>query len=144
MPLHSKHGTIPAWSGRQRSATVPYFYRYTIFISESLNKIIMTILLHPTFIMITAVILMQVLQVMRNLWFDVPLLTDGTSTETETENLNLLQSHPRCGLTSGGREECWWGCDRKTVGGLLYFTVIFIIELQLSVILIHRLLSMKN
>ena len=90
----------------------------------------MNIFLNPAFVMITAAILMQVLQVMRNLWFDVPLLTDGTSTETETENLNLLQSHPRCGLTSGGREECWWGCDRQSNG--FYFTVIFVIELQLS------------
>ena len=64
----------------------------------------MNIFLNPAFVMITAAILMQVLQVMRNLWFDVPLLT---------VTIDLLQSHPRCGLTSGGREECWWGCDRK-------------------------------
>ena len=78
----------------------------------------MSIFLNPIFILTTA-FMAFVTQVMWNNWFDVPLLTDGTSTETETEtavtrNLNLLQSHPRCGLTSGGREECWWGCDRRT------------------------------
>ena len=88
----------------------------------------MAIWLNPVFIM-TAAFMAFVTQVLRNNWFDVPLLTDGTSTETETENLNLLQSHPRCGLTSGGREECWWGCDRQSAGE--YFTVIFMIELQL-------------
>ena len=72
----------------------------------------MAIWLNPVFIITTA-FMAFVTQVMWNNWFDVPLLTDGTSTETETENLNLLQSHPRCGLTSGGREECWWGCDRS-------------------------------
>ena len=103
----------------------------------------MAIWLNPAFILITA-FMAFVSQVMRNYWFDVPLVTDGTS--TETENLNLLQSHPRCGLTSGGREECWWGCDRKTVAGGFYFMVIFIIELQLSVSQSHsfRLLSHKK
>ena len=76
----------------------------------------MSIFLNPIFILTTA-FMAFVAQVIWNNWFVVPLLTDGTTTETETEteNLNLLQSHPRCGLTSGGREECWWGCDRKTV-----------------------------
>ena len=91
----------------------------------------MSIFLNPIFILTTA-FMAFVTQVIWNNWFDVPLLTDGTSTETETEtaitrNLNLLQSHPRCGLTSGGREECWWGCDRQSNG--FYFTVIFVIEL---------------
>ena len=93
----------------------------------------MSIFLNPTFILMTA-FMAFVMQVVRNFLFDVPLLTDGTSTETETaitRNLDMLQSHPRCGLTSGGREECWWGCDRTRVGWL-YFTVIFIIEPQSS------------
>ena len=92
----------------------------------------MSIFLNPAFILTTA-FMAFVMQEIINYWFDVPLLTDGTATETETavtRNLNLLQSHPRCGLTSGGREECWWGCDRQSAGG--YITVIFIIELQLS------------
>ena len=100
----------------------------------------MSIFLNPTFILMTA-FMAFVMQVVRNFLFDVPLLTDGTSTETETEtaitrNLNILESHPRCGLTSGGREECWWGCDRKYVSGF-YITVIFIIEL--STIITHSL-----
>ena len=91
----------------------------------------MAVWLNPAFILITA-FMAFVSQVMRNYWFDVPLVTDRTSTETETEtavtrNLNLLQSHPRCGLTSGGREECGWGCDRKT-NKLGYLTVIFILN----------------
>ena len=103
-----------------------------ICISELIYFIKMTLLLNPTLILTTALVTF-VMQALWNFWFDVPLLTDGTSTETETaiaRNLNILQSHPRCGLTSGGREECWWGCDRQYRGG--YFTVIFIIELQLS------------
>ena len=87
----------------------------------------MSILLNPVFILTTA-LMTFVVQVMRNYWFDVPLLTDGTSTEIEMDtiisrNLNILQSHPRCGLTSGGREECWWGCERHPVNG---YKVIFI------------------
>ena len=116
----------------------------------------MNIFLSPAFVIMTAGILLQLMQVIMNLWSEYPLLTDetsteimdfwsnfplltaGTSTESETETAvtrninNVLQSHPRCGLTSGGREECWWGCDRKTGIGGLYFTVIFVIELQLS------------
>ena len=90
----------------------------------------MTIWLNPVFILTTA-FMAFVTQVLRNYWFDVPLLTDGTSTETET--VNMLQSHPRCGITSGGREECWWACQRRpgdtTVSD--YFTVIFIIVLNI-------------
>ena len=80
----------------------------------------MAIWLNPAFILTTA-FMAFVTQVLKIYWFDVPLLTDGSSTETETpatRNLNMLQSHPRCGLTSGGREECWWGCDRKPIGSL--------------------------
>ena len=92
----------------------------------------MTLLINPAFILASA-FMAFVLQVMRNFWFDVPLLMDRSSTETEvaiTRNLNILQSHPRCGLTfDKGREECWWGCDRKQVGFYGYFTVIFIFEL---------------
>ena len=109
----------------------------TIFISELITLVKMTILLTPTFILASA-FMAFVLQVMRNLWFDVPLLTNVSSTETEAaitrRNLNILQSHPRCGLTfDKGREECWWGCDRKTNSfGTYYLTVIFIFEQQLS------------
>ena len=134
----------------------------------------MNIFLSPAFVIMTAGILLQLMQVIMNLWSEYPLLTDetsteimnfwsnfplltagtsteimnlwsnfpllpdGTSTETETKtavtrNLNnVLESHPRCGITSGGREECWWGCDRKPVGpgyfGSSYFTVILRIE----------------
>ena len=47
---------------------------------------------------------------------NVPKLEeDKTQTESAiTRNINILQSHPRCGLTSGGREECWWNCSGKT------------------------------
>ena len=90
----------------------------------------------PTVIFTSAftAFVMQVIISMMNLWSDVPLLTNVTS--TETENLNILQSHPRCGLTfDKGREECWWGCDRKITqfgrGGYM-LTVIFIFEPQLS------------
>ena len=78
----------------------------------------MAILVTPTVIFTSAftAFVLQVIISMMNLWSDVPLLTNVTSTETETEaaitrNLNILQSHPRCGLTfDKGREECWWGC----------------------------------
>ena len=95
----------------------------------------MAILVTPTVIFTSAftAFVMQVIISMMNLWSDVPLLTNVTSTETETEaaitrNLNILQSHPRCGLTfDKGREECWWGCDRKTnIYYELYLTVIYI------------------
>ena len=48
---------------------------------------------------------------------EVPMLPDNN-------NLNILQSHPRCGITTGGREECWWDCSRKLVNrGEYVFTV---------------------
>ena len=105
----------------------------------------MAILVTPTVIFTSAftAFVMQVIFSMMNLWSDVPLLTNVTSTDTETEaaitrNLNILQSHPRCGLTfDKGREECWWGCDRKYAGREIYFTVIFIFEPQLSLSLSH-------
>ena len=92
----------------------------------------MAIWLNPVFILTTA-FMAFVTQVMRNYWFDVPPLPDGTSTETETKTAvtrinNVLESHPRCGLTSGGREECWWGCDRKTTSLGLMLTVILLTE----------------
>ena len=100
----------------------------------------MAIWLNPAFILTTA-FMAFVLQVMRNFWFDVPLLTNVTSSENETEteaaitrNLNILQSHPRCGLKfDKGREECWWGCDKKlnNYGELSFLMVIFIFELSL-------------
>ena len=98
----------------------------------------MAILVTPTVIFTSAftAFVMQVIISMMNLWFDVPLLTNVTSTETEaaiTRNLNILQSHPRCGLTfDKGREECWWGCHRKWVDFEIYFMVIFTFEPQLS------------
>ena len=101
----------------------------------------MAILVTPTVIFTSAftAFVIQVIISMMNIWSDVPLLTNVTSTDTETEaaitrNLNILQSHPRCGLTfDKGREECWWGCDRKTdIDGYVYLTVIFIFEPQLS------------
>ena len=102
----------------------------------------------PTVIFTSAftAFVIQVIISMMNLWSDVPLLTNVTSTDTETEaaitrNLNILQSHPRCGLTfDKGREECWWGCDRKWVDGIFpgyYFMVIFIFEPQLSLCQSH-------
>ena len=49
---------------------------------------------------------------------EVPMLPDNN-------NLNILQSHPRCGITTGGREECWWDCSRKLVNlGRYIFMVI--------------------
>ena len=84
----------------------------------------MTNLLNPAFLL-TSAFMAFVMQVMKNIWSDVPLLTDIASSKTETKaaitrSLNILQSHPRCGLTfDKGREECWWGCDRKSAGGLL-------------------------
>ena len=90
----------------------------------------MSIFLNPAFIL--TAFMAFVMQMIWNYWSDVPLLTGETSTETAvTRNINMLQSHPRCGLTSGGREECWWGCDRKTAGYDLVFMVIFILDLQL-------------
>ena len=112
----------------------------------------MAILVTPTVIFTSAftAFVMQVIISMMNLWSDVPLLTNVTSTDTETEaaitrNLNILQSHPRCGLTfDKGREECWWGCDRKLASdfGYYIFTVIITIiteSLSLSLIIdIHN------
>ena len=62
---------------------------------------------------------------------NVPKLEDdNTQTETAvTRNLNILQSHPRCGITSGGREECWWNCSQlNIVGGNNVYVVIFVIS----------------
>ena len=72
----------------------------------------MNILADPT-VIITFAFLAFVIQVIfevGQIW--VPLL-EGDSNNADsaiTRNLNVLQSHPQCGITSGGRDECWWGC----------------------------------
>ena len=70
--------------------------------------------------------IMQFLFELTNITNNVPLLMDRNTEnkKVNTRNLNILQSHPNCGVASGGREECWWNCSRK--GG--YFTVIIEVD----------------
>ena len=95
------------------------------------NLATMTIFLNPIFILTTAFIAF-VMQMIFNIsnWTNVQILEDRKDSEKPLiRNPNILQSHPSCGVTSGGREECWWGCDRKTNEyGTLYLTVVLMIE----------------
>ena len=71
----------------------------------------MAVLPNTTLILASAFIafVVQVLFSVLNIWSNVPLL-EANQTNT---NLNILQSHPMCGITSGGREECWWTCEKE-------------------------------
>ena len=85
--------------------------------------IIMSILTNPMVLLASAFVafVTKLLLNMVIISTNVPLLED--------QSLNVLQSHPRCGITSGGREECWWKCERKIGNDNFgYFKVIFIIE----------------
>ena len=57
----------------------------------------------------------------------LPLLkNDNINTKTAiTRNLNFLQSHPDCGITSGGRKECWWNC---TVANFYFIDIFMVIR----------------
>ena len=79
---------------------------------------IMSIFTNPILILGSALTAFLTHLFLQSLIFsDVPMLTDNN-------NLNILQSHPRCGITTGGREECWWNCSRKrTRFGAYVFTV---------------------
>ena len=78
----------------------------------------MSIFINPTFLMGSA-FLAFVMQVFFDLAVNissVPMLEeDNTKTVITTRNLNILQSHPMCGVTfDKGREECWWNCSKET------------------------------
>ena len=73
--------------------------------------------------------LMQFLFELTNITNNVSLLMDrNTENKKVTKNLNILQSHPKCGVASGGREECWWNCSRNSfgIGQGSFFTVKFL------------------
>ena len=87
----------------------------------------MSIFTNPTVIIVSALlafVAQMVLDLVSNL--NVPML-EAEQSETIS---NVLQNHPRCGITSGGREECWWNCTRTTTSDIYnnrynYFTVNF-------------------
>lgn len=61
----------------------------------------------------------------------VTLLLQGGQQQTligdssSARNVPILQDHPNCGTTTGGREECWWNCSIISLGfGVNLFKVI--------------------
>ena len=72
----------------------------------------MAVLANTTFILTSTffAFVVQVLLNVVNIWTSVPLLETNQTTDN---SLDILQSHPRCGITSGGREECWWKCEKE-------------------------------
>ena len=73
----------------------------------------MSIFTNPTVIIVSALlafVAQMVLDLVSNP--NVPML-EADQSET-IFNSNVLQNHPRCGIISGGREECWWNCTRTT------------------------------
>ena len=76
---------------------------------------IMSIFANPMFILISAVIAF-----IGQMFFEVIYISNSVQILENTKmepkmvrNLNILESHQRCGITSGGRDECWWGCLRE-------------------------------
>ena len=45
-------------------------------------------------------------------------LIDDSSSQlsSSARNVPILQDHPNCGTTTGGREECWWNCSLISLG----------------------------
>ena len=74
----------------------------------------MVVVANTTLILTTAffAFVVQVIFNVLNIWGSVPLL-EANQTKQTTKNTNTLKSHPMCGITSGGREECWWRCEKK-------------------------------
>ena len=54
------------------------------------------------------------------------LIDDSSS----ARNVPILQDHPNCGTTTGGREECWWNCSIISLGfGVNLFKVICVYKI---------------
>ena len=94
----------------------------------------MSIFINPTFLMgsgagLLLAFLIQGLFDLVNISSNVPLLLKEQSSRiATTRNLKILQSHPKCGVTSGGREECWWNCSKEiTDGNSIFFEVVLMI-----------------
>ena len=93
----------------------------------------MSIFINPTFLMgsgagLLLAFLIQGLFDLVNISSNVPLLEEQSSRIATTRNLKILQSHPKCGVTSGGREECWWNCSKEiTDGNSIFFEVVLMI-----------------
>ena len=57
------------------------------------------------------------------------MIQDGQQTliddsSSSARNVPILQDHPNCGTTTGGREECWWNCSLISLGfGVSLFQV---------------------
>ena len=101
--------------------TVTKYFRIT-------NLATITIFMNPIFILTTAFIAF-VMQMIFNIssWTNVQILEYRTDSEKPViTNPNILQSHPSCGVTSGGREECWWGCDKKTVDNFRFYLLVIL------------------
>ena len=87
--------------------------RFSIKKSESFEVVIMSILTSP-YLLVTSGLIAFLMQ----FFFELTYISTNTPPGLEddntaiTRNLNILQSHPSCGIPSGGREECWWNCTR--------------------------------
>ena len=99
-----------------------------MFFSELEEDLIMSLITNPYFIIASGVLALitQFLFDLVNISSNVPMLETDDSDMAMSRNLNILQSHPECGMTfDRGREECWWNCaSRKSDGTYAsYFSV---------------------
>ena len=82
----------------------------------------MSILTTPTFLVggFLAAFAFQMFLELTSMMANMPMVDNSTLSGSYLR----LQSHSDCGMTSKGREECWWKCmTGVTSDGLYYFQV---------------------
>ena len=67
------------------------------------------------------------------------MLESGNSRMSKNYSSSMLQSHPECGMTTKGREECWWKCMTGMTSDGQYFFKVSKIHINTQVIqIIHN------
>ena len=84
-----------------------YLINFRCFISTKMSLLITSVILSGSFL------LTIILQLLMNLQHPI-LLGKNNNNHHEYKKLErrsyLLEDHPKCGITTGGKEECWWSC----------------------------------
>ena len=77
----------------------------SFFLRISMSLLITSVILSGS------LILQFVFQLLMNL--QQPLLLKQENDQRQKllgRSKTVLEDHPKCGITTGGREECWWSC----------------------------------
>ena len=94
-----------------------------------------------------------ILQLLMNLQHPI-LLEKNDKNHHEYKKLerrsNLLEDHPKCGITTGGKEECWWSCTlvnpaspypryKVSLKKILVFSIFYIVNSNFRILCVLRI-----